>query len=79
MPPSPARTTTDRRRRQAQGIQRAKTEGRYRGRPEDEDRNAAITKMLKSGQSWSRIVDATDLPLNCHPAAIRASAVSVTL
>lgn len=49
----------DRRRRQAQGIQKAKTEGRYRGRPEDEDRNAAIMKMLKSGQSWSSIVAAT--------------------
>ncbi|MER9557157.1 recombinase family protein [Mesorhizobium sp. M0323] len=49
----------DRRRRQAQGIQKAKTEGRYRGRPEDGNRNAAIMKMLKSGQSWSSIVAAT--------------------
>lgn len=49
----------DRRRRQAQGIQKAKTEGRYRGRPEDEDRNAALMKMLKNGQSWNSIVDAT--------------------
>lgn len=49
----------DRRRRQAQGIAKAKTEGRYRGRPEDQGRNAAIVKMLKAGQSWSSIVDAT--------------------
>lgn len=49
----------DRRRRQAQGIQKAKTEGRYRGRPENGDRNAALVKMLKSGQSWSSIVAAT--------------------
>lgn len=49
----------DRRRRQAQGIAKAKTEGRYRGRPEDEGRNAAIVKMLKAGQSWSSIVDGT--------------------
>ncbi|TPM31459.1 recombinase family protein [Mesorhizobium sp. B2-3-4] len=49
----------DRRRRQAQGIQKAKGEGKYRGRPEDEQRNAAISKMLKSGQSWSSIVAAT--------------------
>lgn len=49
----------DRRRRQAQGIARAKTEGRYRGRPEDEKRNAAIIKMLQSGQSWNSIVSAT--------------------
>lgn len=49
----------DRRRRQAQGIAKAKDEGRYRGRPEDEKRNAAIVGMLKAGQSWSSIVDAT--------------------
>lgn len=49
----------DRRRRQAQGIAKAKVEGRYRGRPEDTERNAAILKMLKSGQSWNTIVDAT--------------------
>ena len=49
----------DRRRRQAQGIAKAKTDGRYRGRPEDAERNAAITDMLKSGQPWSTIVKAT--------------------
>lgn len=49
----------DRRRRQAQGIAKAKTEGRYRGRPEDEERNAAILQMLKGGQSWNSIVAAT--------------------
>ncbi len=49
----------DRRRRQAQGIKKAKAEGKYKGRPEDADRNAAILKMLKSGQSWSSIVAAT--------------------
>jgi len=49
----------DRRRRQAQGIAKAKAEGRYRGRPEDTERNSAIQKMLKSGQSWSSIVSAT--------------------
>jgi DNA invertase Pin-like site-specific DNA recombinase len=49
----------DRRRRQSQGIAKAKEEGRYRGRPEDEQRNAAIMKMLKAGQSWNSIVAAT--------------------
>lgn len=49
----------DRRRRQAQGIAKAKAEGRYRGRPEDTERNAAIVKMLQSGQSWNSIVKAT--------------------
>lgn len=49
----------DRRRRQAQGIAKAKAEGRYKGRPEDVARNAAIQKMFKAGQSWSSIVAAT--------------------
>ncbi|WP_375571682.1 recombinase family protein [Ahrensia marina] len=49
----------DRRRRQAQGIERAKDEGRYRGRPEDTKRNNALMKMLSDGQSWASIVDAT--------------------
>jgi DNA invertase Pin-like site-specific DNA recombinase len=49
----------DRRRRQAQGIAKAKAEGLYRGRPEDAERNAAIKGMLKAGQSWSAIVKAT--------------------
>ena len=49
----------DRRRRQAEGIKKAKAEGRYRGRKEDVERNAAIVKMLESGQSWNNIVKAT--------------------
>ncbi len=49
----------DRRRRQAQGIAKAKDEGAYRGRPEDAERNAAILKMLQSGQSWNTIISAT--------------------
>ncbi|MFU0505855.1 recombinase family protein [Pseudaminobacter sp. NGMCC 1.201702] len=49
----------DRRRRQAQGIIKAKEAGLFRGRPEDTERNNAILKMLQSGQSWSSIVAAT--------------------
>ncbi|MDW5313670.1 recombinase family protein [Rhizobium sp. PL01] len=49
----------DRRRRQAQGIAKAREDGRYRGRPEDEQRNAALMKMLRSSQSWSSILAAT--------------------
>ncbi|WP_316182699.1 MULTISPECIES: recombinase family protein [unclassified Bradyrhizobium] len=45
----------DRRRRQAQGIAKAKTEGKFKGRPENVDRNAGIEGMLKSGMSWSDI------------------------
>lgn len=49
----------DRRRRQGQGIAKAKAEGAYKGRPEDQKRNAALMKMLQAGQSWSSIVAAT--------------------
>lgn len=49
----------DRRHRQSQGIEKAKINGLYRGRPEDVKRNAAISKMLRSGQSWSSIISAT--------------------
>ena len=37
----------DRRRRQAQGQAKAKAEGRYKGRPEDTERNAGIACMLE--------------------------------
>lgn len=49
----------DRRRRQVQGIEKAKRLDRYKGRPEDTERNAALTRMLESGQSWNTIVAAT--------------------
>lgn len=49
----------DRRRRQAQGIAKAKGEGKYAGRPEDRERNAAIVAMLKAGQSWNTVLKAT--------------------
>lgn len=48
----------DRRRRQAQGIAKAKADGRLKGRPEDSKRNRAIMDMLAKGQSWNTIVDA---------------------
>ncbi|HCL64849.1 MAG TPA: resolvase [Rhizobium sp.] len=49
----------DRRRRQVQGITKAKATGLYKGRPEDAKRNAGIQKMLAAGQSWNSIIDAT--------------------
>jgi DNA invertase Pin-like site-specific DNA recombinase len=45
----------DRRRRQMQGQAKAKAEGRYKGRPEDTERNAGIASMLTAGQSWGFI------------------------
>lgn len=49
----------DRRRRQAQGQARAKSEGRYKGRPEDTERNEGISRMISAGQSWTSIQAAT--------------------
>jgi DNA invertase Pin-like site-specific DNA recombinase len=47
----------DRRRRQGQA--KAKAEGRYKGRPEDAERNAGIARMLEVGRSWGAIQRAT--------------------
>jgi DNA invertase Pin-like site-specific DNA recombinase len=49
----------DRRRRQTEGQAKAKAEGRYKGRPEDTERNASIATMLTKGLSWSQIQAAT--------------------
>lgn len=49
----------DRRRRQTQGIAKAKEQGRYKGRPEDTGRNAALMDMLRKGQTWASITKAT--------------------
>ena len=50
---------TDRRRRQAQGIEKAKTAGLYRGRKADAGRHGAIAEMLDRGMSWSSVQAAT--------------------
>jgi DNA invertase Pin-like site-specific DNA recombinase len=49
----------DRRRRQAQGQAKAKAAGLYKGRAEDVERNAGISRMITAGQSWSSIQAAT--------------------
>jgi DNA invertase Pin-like site-specific DNA recombinase len=49
----------DRRRRQKQGQDKCRDEGRYRGRPEDAVRNNGIAAMLAKGVSWSQIQAAT--------------------
>lgn len=47
----------DRRRRAAQGIEKAKAKGAYKGRKEDTDRNALIRRHLESGlSSWNDIM-----------------------
>lgn len=50
---------TDRRRRQAQGIAKAKAAGTYKGRQPDTKRHALIRDMLGRGMSWSQVCEAT--------------------
>lgn len=50
---------TDRRRRQAQGITKAKAEGLYRGKQADLARHSQILDMLDRGMSWSDVVGIT--------------------
>lgn len=45
----------DRRRRQREGVEKARATGVYKGRPVNEERNAAIGKMLAAKVSWSAI------------------------
>jgi DNA invertase Pin-like site-specific DNA recombinase len=49
----------DRRRRQMQGQEKAKVEGKYVGRPENKRRNTRIATMLAAGTSYSDIQEAT--------------------
>ncbi|MQM39665.1 hypothetical protein KBTX_03695 [wastewater metagenome] len=45
----------DRRRRQAQGIAKAKAEGKYRGRKVDHEKHRNVRSLLDKGHSWSDI------------------------
>lgn len=45
----------DRRRRQAEGIDKALAEGKYRGRQPDTKRRRQVSSMLRSGHSYSEI------------------------
>lgn len=66
----------DRRRRAAQGIAKAKAEGKYRGRPEDTERNTAILALLASGASWSQVVRATGCSRSTLSRLTKAGAAS---
>ncbi|WP_020197969.1 recombinase family protein [Vibrio owensii] len=47
----------DRRCRQAQGVQKAKLEGKYKGRPVNVKLHRKIEGLLREGKSYSQIVD----------------------
>lgn len=46
---------SDRRRRQAQGIAKAKANGSYKGRPVNKEKHQSIRDMLGQGHSWSDV------------------------
>ena len=57
---------TDRKRRQAQGIVKAKSDGKYKGRPENTQRNERIAKLLQAGMSYSDVMET----VNCSRATV---------
>ena len=57
----------DRRRRQVQGIEQAKAEGKYTGRPVDEALHKKIGALLKDGKSIRTIADL----LGCSPTTVQ--------
>lgn len=61
----------DRRRRQAEGIVKAKAAKVYKGKQEDKARNASIETMLIAGMSWSKVQDGTGCS-RAHVAKIAA-------
>ena len=56
----------DRRRRQKQGIQKAKAQGKYRGRPTNIELHRKIRTLLEEGKSYNQIIDL----LGCSRATI---------
>ncbi|EQB1525436.1 recombinase family protein [Enterobacter hormaechei] len=50
-----AKDYEDRRRRAAQGVAKAKAEGRYRGKPRDEKKRAQILDAIKAGRGFNEI------------------------
>ena len=48
------------RKRQAEGVQRAKGEGKYKGRPVDTEKHDKIKELLKAGISWNQVEKLAD-------------------
>lgn len=67
----------DRRRRQAEGIAKAKKEGKYRGRPIDDRQRESIAALLRDGKSWSEIQRLLKCGRDTISAVIRAQTESV--
>jgi len=69
---------TDRRRRQAQGIENAKARGLYRGRPVDAKKHSRIIGMLDRGLSWSEVCDTLGVSRSTVLRAVNAKKAEVT-
>ena len=63
---------TDRRRRQAQGIENAKAKGLYRGRPVDAKKHARILELLDRDMSWSQVCAMLDVSRSTVLRAVNA-------
>jgi DNA invertase Pin-like site-specific DNA recombinase len=68
----------DRRRRQAQGIAKAKTDGLYKGRRADTDRHRQILDMLDRNMSWSAVCEITGASRSTLSRIVRASKAGMT-
>jgi DNA invertase Pin-like site-specific DNA recombinase len=68
----------DRRRRAAQGIAKARAEGKYKGRPENTEKNTAILALLAAGNSWSQVVKATGASRSTLSRLTKAAAQAAT-
>ena len=70
----------DRRRRTAQGIAKAVLiEGRYAGRPANEDRNKNILVMLAKDMSWSQVCEITGASRSTLARLVKEQRASTTL
>ena len=58
----------DRRRKQAEGIDKAKSKGKYRGRQTDTKLHQSILALLRDGKTYSEIVEI----LGCSKSTISA-------
>lgn len=68
----------DRRRRTEQGIEKAKAEGKYKGRKANEDRNHAILAAINNGQSWTAVQNAFDCSRSTLSRLVKQSRQSAT-
>ncbi len=61
------------RQRQLEGIARAKKKGKFKGRPIDRRKHAAIQSLLEKGFSWSEVCDETGVSRSTIARVVRKS------